>query len=110
MTVKEIDKIAKAKSEMPELSSVAELGLYVKLLRIYGLYDEKKLTVDLAKEAKAAAISEFEHLNKLSELENVFINDNKRNSTLGSLMSKVNKSGCPLCRGIAMVYDGRKTG
>jgi hypothetical protein len=123
VTTKEIDAIAKKKAPLPGKPTISERGLHAALISIYADYDANKDTdkgaADKSKQAKQAAIEEYEHLTGLQE-ENaelsrrisqhieIFQQDDRKRVALAPLMAQANKIGCALCKEIARVYDGRE--
>jgi hypothetical protein len=123
MTTKEIDALAKKKAPLPGKPTISERGLHAALISIYADYDagkdNDKSAAGKAKQAKQAAIDEYEHLTGLQD-ENaeltervdrqmrILRDDDRQRVALSPLISQANKTGCALCREIARVYDGRK--
>ena len=123
MTTKEIDTLAKKKAPLPGQPTISERGLHAALISIYADYDANKDTdkgaAGKAKQAKQAAIDEYEHLTglqdenaelsrRISQYIEIFQRDDRQRVILSPLMAQANKTGCALCREIARVYDGRK--
>lgn len=105
MTAEEIDSLAQRKAPLPEEYNLIEYGLYARLCSIYAAYDAQTLPVVAAKHLKDEAITEFE---KWSGYRDVCLNEALRRKHIGNIMSEANKSGCPVCRKVARVYDGRE--
>ena len=124
MKAKEIDLLAKKKAPLPGQPTISERGLHAALICIYADYDANKDTdkgaAETAKQAKQAAIEEYEYLTGLQE-ENaelsrrisqdiaIFQRDDRQRVILSPLMAQANKNGCAICKEIAKVYDGRIT-
>lgn len=104
MTVEEIDKAAQSRAGLEEYS-LLEYGLYSRLKDIYDAYDKKTIPLDAARKLKDEVISEFE---RWQFCYNDYHVEALKRATIGLLMSQANKNGCPICRKVAKIYDGRE--
>lgn len=103
-TVAEIDEQARGKIPLVE-PNIIERGLWSGLRAIYDAFDNKQIPIDGASKAKAAIIAEYAEYCRWRE---IFIQDAQKRVELSPLICQINKGeGCPICKQIAAVYDGR---
>lgn len=117
MTINEISSAAKNNQPIPLDSTIAEMGLYCKLSRIYRGYDSKEITAANAKKLKAKAVEEYEHDRaKDAEIKDltarieqhlvIFAEDERRRKQTEIAKTEAIKCGCEHCKKLVAAIDG----
>lgn len=104
MTSEQIDALARSHSQLPETAGLCDMWLYHILTALYGEYREGIISRDVAKVEKARAM---ERHRELSLRERIYTDHAKRMNEIGSVLVEANKNGCPCCKKMAAIYDGR---
>ena len=106
MTSEPIDTLARKREPLPDNAGLCDMWLYHILTALYGEYREGIISRDVAKVEKARAM---ERHRELSLREKIYTDHAKRMNEIGSVLVEANKNGCPCCKKMAAVFDGRLT-
>ena len=101
-----IDTLARKREPLPENAGLCDMWLYHILTALYGEYREGIISRDVAKVEKARAM---ERHRELQLRERIYNDHAKRMSEISRVMVEANKNGCPCCKRMAAVFDGRLT-
>ena len=104
MTSEQIDALARKREPLPDTAWLCDMMLYHILLALYGEYSKGIISRDVAKVEKARAIEKHR---SLELYERIFRDQAKRMNEIGQLLTEANKNGCPTCKKMAAVFDGR---
>lgn len=119
MTVKEIDKLARQKTEIDYTGTISDIGLYYKLRLIYQAFDNKEMTVKEAGKAKRQALEDYEHetakdreiedlMFRITQHQRIFAEDERRRTKTELAKTEAIKCGCEHCRKLVFAIDGLK--
>lgn len=107
MTADEIDIAAKKNIELPEDAALSERMLYSALSLLYREYRERILTAEQAKKEKQKLYQAYE-LN--AQKERIWAEHNRRIIEISRTLIRAEKDGCPICKEMARIFDGRQKG
>lgn len=105
MTAEEIDVCARKREPLPEGAGLFARSLYHSLVNLYREYKEGVIDKQSAKLEKSRMFAEYGN----QELwERIFKENSRRMAEIGKLLVRANKEGCPICKQMAAIFDGRQ--
>lgn len=105
MKPEEIDALARKRELLPENATLSERSLYHSLVTLYWEYRQGIIDKDSAKKEKTAFFASYE---TESLQERIWTEHARRMKEIEIVLTKANKSDCPLCKEIAEIFDGRR--
>lgn len=106
LSANEIIRIAKlGECDFKKLSQAEKL-LYLQMVNIFDGYRNKRISADEAKVMKAECVKTFE---KYQMFERIFREDCRIRNTQSQWFIKAEKEGCPTCKKLVRIFDGRDT-
>lgn len=105
MTGKEIDSLAKKNIPLSDEALTSDRLLWLVLVSLYREYRAGMVTKETAAKIKR---DELENHARNAQGERIFREDGRRMVEIGKLLTAANKNGCPVCKQIAAIFDGRQ--
>lgn len=105
MTAEQIDNLARKRELLPDNALQCDYVLYHSLVCLYREYRDGIFNADTAKKEKNRLFGKHKDL---AQMERIFREDSRRMTEISGVMVRVNKEGCPLCREVARLFDGRQ--
>lgn len=102
MSQEELEKLAAQGAEMPDSLNGAEQLMFLSLRQLYAIFRTGKLQKDIAKAEKMKILKEYE-VNSL--LLRSWEYARQKEIRLAPLISKINKSGCELCKKVVKILS-----
>lgn len=105
MTPEEIDVFARKRELLPETAGQSARNLYHSLVMLYKQYRDGIIDEDSARKEKQVLFTQY-GINELNE--RIWTEQARRMAEISKIMTEINKCGCPLCKQIAAIFDGRQ--
>ena len=102
----ELEKKACHKEEMPQGLTQSEQLFYLSMVKLYDLFNSHTYDRERAKTAKQELISAYQN-NAFAE--NLLNYHAKIRNRYSPVMTDAEKNGCPICKKIVRIFDGRET-
>lgn len=90
--------------DMPEGLTQSQQCYYLSMIQLYALYYNHTYTKEQAKNAKQQILSAY---SKNEFREKLLMYHAKLRNTYSPLLTEAEKTGCPVCRKIVRIFDGR---
>lgn len=106
--VSDLDKLerrAMKGNDMPEGLTQSQQLFYLAMVQLYALYYNHTYTKEQAKNAKQEILSAY---SKNEFREKLLFYHAKLRNTYSPLLTEAEKTGCPVCRKLVRVFDGRE--
>lgn len=105
MTGKEIDALARKNIPLSDNALTSDRLLWLALVGLYREYRTGTVTKEMAAKIKR---DELENHARNAQGERIFREDGRRMVEIGKLLTAANKNGCPVCKQMAAIFDGRQ--
>ncbi len=105
MTPEEIDVFARKRELLPETARQSARNLYHSLVMLYKQYRDGIIDENSARKEKQVLFAQY-GINELNE--RIWTEHARRMAEISKIMTEINKCGCPLCKQIAAIFDGRQ--
>lgn len=105
MDTAEIDSYAKKNKPLPDGALTSDYLLWVTLCSLYHGFNSGSIAKEEAANIKRRAFRNHEHN---AQGERIFREDARRMVEIGKLLTAANKDGCPICKQISAIFDGRQ--
>lgn len=106
-TIEEIERLAMTGCEVPAGYTQPEQLLFLSLRTLHWEYRHGVIDRTQAKEEKFRLVQAYEAEKQLHE---IFRQHVGIRNTMSHRLTEVEKNGCPLCRELVQIFDGRKRG
>ena len=100
-----VDKLARKREPMPDNALMSDIMLYHSLTALYAEYRDGVVSKEIAKLEKKKLMEKHRDL-ELNE--RIYTEHSRRMVEISRVLVQANKEGCPICKQIAMVFDGRQ--
>lgn len=104
LTAEQIDSLARKRELLPDKAGLAARNLYHSLVMLYKEFRDDIIDKDTAKKEKACLFAQY---NSAARDENMWKDHARRMVEISQILMKAEKNGCPYCREIPKVFDGR---
>ena len=102
----ELEKKAMHHEDMPQGLTQSEQLFYLSMVKLYELFNSHTYDRERAKTAKQELISAYQN-NAFAE--NLLNYHAKIRNRYSPVMTEAEKNGCPICKKIVRIFDGRET-
>ena len=102
----ELEKKAKHGEEMPQGLTQSEQLFYLSMVKLYELWNSHTYDREYARAAKQELIAAYQN-NAFAE--NLIHHHAQIRNRYSPVMTEAEKSGCPICRKLVRIFDGRDT-
>ena len=102
----ELEKKASHGEEMPKGLTQSEQLFYLSMVQLYKLFYDHTYDREQAKSAKQALKATYEN-NAFAE--NLLQHHANIRNRYSPVMTEAEKHGCPICRELVRIFDGRET-
>lgn len=104
MTGEQIDVLARKREPLPDDAGLCDMMLYHILTAIYAEYRKGIKSRNVAKVEKNTAMKKH---GELEFWERIFREHSRRMVEIGTLLTEADKNGCPICKKVSAIFDGR---
>lgn len=105
MTTSEIDAFAKQNKPLPDSALTSDDLLWAVLRSLYAAFNSGSVSKDEAAKIKQRALQDHA---RNAQGERIFREDSRRMVEIGKLLTAANNDGCPICKQISAIFDGRQ--
>lgn len=100
-----LERLAMREEPMPEGTGTAGKLFYLCVRELYNLYRNGGITRDEAKEIKAGLLADYKN-NSFDE--RLLQHHAAIRNRCSEVMTEAEKHGCPICRKLVRIFDGRE--
>lgn len=103
--IEEIERLAMSGCDVPKEYNQPEQLLFLSLRILHWEYRHGIITLEQAKGEKHLLVQEFQREQQFHE---IYMEDVRIRNTMSHRLTAAEKNGCPHCRELVQIFDGRK--